>query len=136
MPKRKSYTVTEKLEAVTRVKQRGETQAKVSRENGVPESTLRGWIRDEKKMRDFVDTVDSSDGMKRKKARTANDPELDKAVYSWFVKERQAGTPISGPVMSVQAQKFHNQLHVENSGEFVASKGWLYRFQQRHALAR
>jgi transposase-like protein len=66
MPKRKSYTVTEKLEAVTRVKQHSETQAKVSRENGVPESTLRGWIRDEKKMRDFVDTVDSSDGMKRK----------------------------------------------------------------------
>ncbi|KAK2162759.1 hypothetical protein LSH36_92g04006 [Paralvinella palmiformis] len=29
-----------------------------------------------------VDTVDSSHGMKRKKARTASDPELDKAVYS------------------------------------------------------
>ena len=45
-----------------------------------------------------------------KKARIANDPELDKAVFAWFVKERQAGTPISGLVLSVQAQKFHNKL--------------------------
>jgi len=66
---------------------------------------------------DLVNTVDSSHGMKRKKARTASDPELDKAVYSWFVKVRQAGTPIIGPVVSVQAQKYHNQLHVHNPGE-------------------
>ena len=46
--------------------------------------------------------------LKRKKARTGNDPELDKAVYSWFVKARWAGTPINGPVMSVQAVQLCN----------------------------
>jgi len=30
----------------------------------------------------LVRTMDSSDGMKRKKARTASDSELDKVVYS------------------------------------------------------
>ena len=54
--------------------------------------------------------------MKRKKARTANDPELDKALFR-FVKERQAGAPVSGPVLSVQAQKFRNNLH-EDLGLF------------------
>ena len=36
--KRKSYSVREKLEVVSRV-QKGESQAKVSRDNGVPESS-------------------------------------------------------------------------------------------------
>lgn len=40
MPKRKSYSVREKLVVVARV-QNGESQAKVSRDNGVPESTKR-----------------------------------------------------------------------------------------------
>jgi hypothetical protein len=74
--------------------------------------------------------------MKRKRARTANDPDLDKAVFTWFVKERSAGTPISGPVLSVQAQKFHNELHTDNPGDFVASKGWLNRFQHRHGITQ
>jgi len=95
MPKRKSYTVQEKLESITRVTQHGETQANVSRDNGISESTLCGLIRDEHKMLDFVNIGDSNDGTKRKKARTAGDTDLNRAVYSWFVKEKQAGTAIS-----------------------------------------
>ena len=60
--------------------------------------------------------------MKRKKVRTANDPELDKAVFAWFVKERQVSSPISGPVLSVQAQKFQNYLHEDNPSDSAASK--------------
>ena len=59
--------------------------------------------------------------MKRKKARTANDPELDKAVFTRFVKDRQADTPSSGPVQSVQAQKFHSDLHADNPSDSAAS---------------
>ena len=42
MPKRKSYSVEEKLVVVARV-QNGESQANVSRNNSVPQSTIRGW---------------------------------------------------------------------------------------------
>ena len=38
----------------------------------MPESTVCGWLRDEENMDDFVDTADSTNQMKRKKARTAN----------------------------------------------------------------
>jgi len=61
--KRKSYTVKEKLEVATRVKQCSETQANVSRDNVIPELTLQSWISDEQIKPDFVNTVDSSDGM-------------------------------------------------------------------------
>ena len=134
--KRKSYTVQDKLEAITRVKQCCETQASVSRNNNIPESILHGWIRDEHKMCDFSDIVNSNDGTKRKKARTAGDRDLDRTVYSWFVKVRQVGTPISGPLMAVQPQKFHKQLHVDNHVEFTASKGSLNRFKQHNGISQ
>jgi len=48
--KKSSYTVEDKLKAVSRVRN-GERQCVVYRELGIPESTLRGWIRDEDKLR-------------------------------------------------------------------------------------
>ena len=51
----------------------------MSHNNGVTQSAIHGWLKDEQKLHDSVDIVDSTDGIKRK-ARTANDPELDKAV--------------------------------------------------------
>lgn len=90
MSKRKSYAVGKKPTAITQVKQ-GQSQAKVSREYGVPESTLCRWlkhVKDESKLCDFVHTVDEIDRMDRKRARTAKNPTLDSAMYTWFVQEQ------------------------------------------------
>ena len=48
-----AYTVHEKLDLVIRI-QKGESQCKVSSEMCVPESTLRGWLKDEVKLREFL----------------------------------------------------------------------------------
>ena len=40
-----------------------------------------------------------------------------------------AGTLISSPILSIQAQKLSSDLPVDNSSDFNASKGWLHRFQ-------
>ena len=70
----------------------------------------------------FVDTVDSTDQMKRKMARTDKDPQLGKTVFIWSLKERQAIILISGPVLNIQAQKLHNSLYIDNlSAAEVAS---------------
>jgi hypothetical protein len=45
MPKHKAYSVQEKLDMVGQVRN-GKSQAKVSREYGVPEGTLRGWLKE------------------------------------------------------------------------------------------
>ena len=63
MPKRKAYTVRGKLDLVIRIR-KGESQCKVSREMCVPESTLRGWLKDEMKLREFVHTVEEDDGLR------------------------------------------------------------------------
>ena len=69
MPKRKQYTVQEKLHLVDRVR-KGESAAKVCRESGVAEGTLRGWLKEEVKLREYLHSVDTDDGLSRKRQRT------------------------------------------------------------------
>ena len=51
----------------------GESQVNISHGKRVPESSIHGQLKDKEKLHDFVDMVNSTDGMKRKKARTAGE---------------------------------------------------------------
>lgn len=99
--KRKAYSITEKLGVVDRIRS-GETQVKVSRELGIADSTLRGWLKDEEKLREACSAMDDC-GQKRKRARTAQDPQLEKAVFTWFNQARSEGVPISGPIIQAHS---------------------------------
>ncbi|MEE6511592.1 hypothetical protein FKM82_018221 [Ascaphus truei] len=110
--KRKRFTVQEKIAALDRIKS-GVTQAKVARDLGLNESTVRGWKKEEEKLRDAVKSKETDDGLKHPK-----------------------GTPLSGPHLQTQAKKFHNQLHGNASTSFAASSGWLDRFKRRHGIRK
>ena len=69
---------------------------------------MRSWLKDEEKLRKFVDMVEDCDRLRRKKARQAKDDVLGYAVLFWFVQERQTGLPINGPVVKVHVE-VHNQ---------------------------
>ncbi|XP_064414835.1 jerky protein homolog-like [Latimeria chalumnae] len=90
--------------------------------------------REEYNLRAFVITVSETEGLSRKRACTASDAPLDTAVYNWFVQERAVGTPISGPIVKAQAEKFCKELNGENN--FAASQGWLDRFKRRHGISQ
>ena len=60
MSKWNSYSITDKLAVIASFKH-GESQASVSCDNGVPEWTIHGWLRDDEKLCDFVHAVDSTD---------------------------------------------------------------------------
>ena len=115
-----AHTVQKKLKIVSRIRN-GETQAKVSRETGIPESTIRGWLKEEPKLRQFLEEVDSDEGLLRKRTKTAKNPVLDKTVFDWFVQQRNEGLPISGPLLQSQAQGLSEVLHRES--DFAATKG-------------
>ena len=85
--------------------------------SGVSESTIHGRLTDGEKLHDFIDMVNSTDQMKRKKTRTAKDPQLDKAVFICGVKGKHAGTLISSPVLSIQPQKLHTDLRINNPSD-------------------
>ncbi|KAM8966353.1 tigger transposable element-derived protein 5 [Pelodytes ibericus] len=130
---RKAYSIKDKLEAIERVKN-GERQASVSRDFGVPGGTLRGWLKDEQKLRWFLDQLGGEVGTQRKKMRLANEEEIDRAVYTWFITLRQQGIPLSGPIIQSQAETFAKQIYGEEC-TFKASHGWFWRWQKRHGIS-
>ncbi|CAM4559948.1 unnamed protein product [Lepidochelys olivacea] len=114
----------------------GMSQEKVSKELGVGESTLRGWIKDEEKLRSMLVELDESEGLERKRLKTAQHNQLDRVVFTWFTQERSDGTPISGDVIRKQAEKFKKDLvfflrcsgedaSAHQGNEFKAISGWL-----------
>lgn len=81
MLKQNSYSVTDKLALIANVKHGG-PHASVFTDNGLPELTIHGWLRDERKLHDFEDTVNSTDQMKRKQmARTAKEYDTYIVIY-------------------------------------------------------
>ncbi|XP_021567353.1 tigger transposable element-derived protein 5 [Carlito syrichta] len=112
----------------------GERQASVCRDFGVPGGTLRGWLKDEPKLRWFLDQLGGEVGTQRKKMRLANEEEIDRAVYSWFLTLRQHGVPLSGPIIQAQAEAFARQIYGPEC-TFKASHGWFWRWQKRHGIS-
>ena len=101
-------------------------------ETAIPESTLRGWLKEEPKLCQFLEEVDTEDGIQRTRTQTAKDPVLDKAVLNWFVQQRSEGLPISGPLVQSQVHGLSETLH--GDATFHASKGWLYRWKKHHSI--
>ncbi|XP_074059073.1 tigger transposable element-derived protein 5 [Macrotis lagotis] len=130
---RKAYSIKDKLQAIERVKG-GERQASVCRDFGVPGGTLRGWLKDEPKLRWFLDQLGGEVGTQRKKMRLANEEEIDRAVYTWFLTLRQHGIPLSGPLIQAQAEAFARQIYGPEC-TFKASHGWFWRWQKRHGIS-
>ena len=129
----------DKLAILDRLK--NETQEKLAAaEYGVGRSTIGDIKKSEDKLRAFASTMEglAMNTKGRKVMRLADDEKLDKAVYLWFIQKRSQDMPISGPVLCEKATQLHAQLHdgdpdnLESS--FQASRGWLWRFCQRHGI--
>ncbi|CAM2115837.1 unnamed protein product [Caretta caretta] len=131
--KRKAYLMQEKLDAIEQLRN-GETQVKISSDIGINESTFCGWLKNADKLRIYIHNLDEEHGLQRKRARLANDADLDSAVYPRFVQELQKGIPISSPLIA-QAEKFSWELNGEFRN-FKVSSGWLWRFQKRHRISQ
>lgn len=123
--KRKSFTVQEKIWALDKLKN-GKHVAQLAREMHINESTLRGWRKEEDKLR-------GNRGLMRKKVKTASDGNLDDRLYKWVVEARGRGCLISGPVLRAAAERLDREINGLES-TFRASNGWLDRFKKRHAI--
>ena len=70
----------------------------------------------------FTDCIKTSEGLKQKSLKLAEDEQLVKALYAWFIQQRSTGTPISGPLLQEKAKHFSTQLNTETADrEFKAS---------------
>uniref|UniRef100_UPI00358E07B1 jerky protein homolog-like n=1 Tax=Myxine glutinosa TaxID=7769 RepID=UPI00358E07B1 len=130
--KRKILSVEDKLRIIDRLIL-GEKAANLSREYGIPKSSISMFKGKEKGLREFVHKCSQQDGLKRKKMRQANDGDLDQAVYLWFEQQRAANIPISGPMVMEKAIALSKEMHGEDR-KFTGSTGWLYRWKNRHGI--
>jgi hypothetical protein len=78
----------------------GVSKAQIKRELGIPEGTIRGWITEERRLRSFLDKLDNTPGMERKKLRLGKNETVDDRLYIWFVQKRSLDFPLSGPILN------------------------------------
>ena len=136
--KRVVLTLEDKLAILDQLKA-GPTQEKLAKQFGIGRSTVHD-LKNEHKLRSFASTMESMAMNKkgRKTMRLADDEKLDEALYLWFVQKRSQDMPVSGPIVSEKAmQLLSSKLHESDPttpAEFQASRGWLWRFCNRHGI--
>ena len=133
--KRVVLTLEIKLEILNRLS-KGVSQAQLAKEYGIGKTTVFDLKKNEDKIKAFAVSMDNLSVCKkqRKTMRMADDDKLDEALFLWFVQKRSQGMPISGPLLCEKAIQLNSKLYGESAPPFKASRGWLWRFCNRHGM--
>lgn len=119
--KRKISTksLQDKYEALKKI-DRGIPKKDIAVEFKVSRNTLSlsMWV---KKKEKIVKAFESGNRPTTQKLKAIGYENLEKALYKWFVKMREEGVPLSGPVLKEKAVKYAIELGIE---DFKASNDW------------
>lgn len=135
MNKRGKYTtlnLEEKMRVLSRI-EAGRSLKSVMDEFGISKSTFYDIKKNKKLILDFVlkQDVPLIGAEKRKRTTGAKYGDVDDAVYMWYQQKRFAGVPVRGVELQAAAERFAQCF---GRTDFKASTGWLFRFQNRHAI--
>ena len=119
-------TIQEKYTAIQAVAQ-GKKKCQVAKDLGIPANTLSTWLKSKEKI--CLAYESSSFGPSTKRMKTAEYPDVEKALDLWFKHARTGSVAISGPLLKDRAKDLAKQLGYT---DFQCSTGWLTRFRQRH----
>ncbi|CAH4034363.1 unnamed protein product [Pieris brassicae] len=82
-------------------------------------------------LEEWCNSKTEGEGKSSKKLKKPKYEDLDKAMLSWFHRQRQNNMPISGPLVKAKAENVAQELGLTS---FKASEGWLGKFKQRHRI--
>nr|XP_057933526.1 tigger transposable element-derived protein 4-like [Doryrhamphus excisus] len=124
------HTLDIKYQAVKAV-EGGTARATVQEQFKVKRNTLSGWIKHAGNIKERYES--GSANFKSKKMKQAKNPDVEKALYSWYcdVRGKHPAFPIRRDLLSQKAEQFARELGV---GNFIPSNGWFTRFKQRYNL--
>ena len=71
----------------------------LAQEFGISKQQISDVWKNKDKIIKFADSIETSEGLKRKSLKLTDDKQLDKALYAWFIQQRSTGTPISSPLL-------------------------------------
>ena len=94
----------------------------LAQEFGISKQQISNIWKNKDKILKFTDSIETSEGLKCKFLKLADDEQLDKALYAWFIRQRSTGTPTSGPLLQEKAKHFSTQLNTKAADrEFKAN---------------
>ena len=93
----------------------------------IGKATLSAMLKNQKK---FLDSVEEGKPAKSKACYPADNVQLEKILYSWFLIHRRKGLLIDGPLIREKAKDLHTKMGLTT--KFDASTGWLDGFRKRY----
>lgn len=125
--KRRVLTIAKKVDIIRRLED-GVKKVDVSREFDLAYSSLISiWANREKILNTFA-----QNGSKLKRIRKPLRKDLDEALYSWYVQQKNNNKPVNGRLLRNKAKALAKQA---GHTDFLCSTGWLDRFKIRHDIA-
>ncbi|XP_043251502.1 jerky protein homolog-like [Colletes gigas] len=70
----------------------------------------------------------------RKNTRKPANEELDNRMYMWYLERKAIGKPITNLLLLEKAIEFNKECGGPSKPIFKASKGWLWKFKNRHGI--
>ena len=110
--KRQQFSLKKKREILQEV-EKGGKKGGIAKKYGISPSTLSTFLKQKSKVEQNIDA--DALGPQRKKMRTADYEEVDKAVYTLFVEMRAKNIPINGHCYVSVRDPSHVHLGFQNS---------------------
>ncbi|KAK0162620.1 hypothetical protein PV327_006385 [Microctonus hyperodae] len=125
-------TYNVKINALNALKN-GISQNDIAKQFNVHVRTVQKWRKNAKKILENEYNDDEKMFRKLKRKRKLKFDIIDELTWEWFVESRNAGIPINGPQICMQARSIYVALG-GTEDEFKASDGWLLKFKRRHNI--
>ncbi|XP_023214935.1 jerky protein homolog-like [Centruroides sculpturatus] len=128
--KHKTLTLRVKAEIIKKI-DKGEKLTDLAKYYDVGRATIHDIKKNRDKIECYVNSSNFGSG-DRQTLKSGDYPEVEEALYAWFLQQRNKHAPISGEIIRKKAKYFYKQI--TNKDDFRASEGWLTNFKKRHGI--
>uniref|UniRef100_A0A336MPE4 CSON002100 protein n=1 Tax=Culicoides sonorensis TaxID=179676 RepID=A0A336MPE4_CULSO len=104
----------------------------IAKDTKIPKSTVWNIIRRRPKIEGVMSYGSKKYVKTVKSVREATHPDVDKAVWLWFLGERKRASIISNEILMAQARYFHENLC--DKDDFKGSRGWCRAFKLKRGI--
>ncbi|XP_030753965.1 jerky protein homolog [Sitophilus oryzae] len=104
----------------------------LSKEYGVAKSTICSIRNRRVNILKRINNTFNVPGKMKTCLRHSECPRMEKALYKWFLKQREKNLPVTGLMIQEKAKLLHNEY--KESSSFHASSGWLQKYKKRFGI--
>lgn len=124
-------SLNKKIEILNKL-QKGSSSNAICNEYNIVKSTVTKIKKNESRIRGFVGGCDTIPA-KRKTLKSGEYPQMEDALYKWFLHLRAKNISVSSTMLTEKAKQYHRQFY-GNDSQFSGSIGWLAKFKERHGI--